>query len=103
MKKNFFSVVALAALVFGFMACGNSASKDENKDSADVKEKKEAVETPQKEEVVQIDESEAGVRGETGSESEGFGRCFESGCYCKEFKGRGQTCENCGHAYKRHY
>lgn len=35
--------------------------------------------------------------------SEGFGRCLESGCYCKEFKGRGQTCRNCGHAYKRHY
>ena len=37
------------------------------------------------------------------SESEGFGRCLESGCYCKEFKGRGQTCRNCGHAYRRHY
>ena len=37
------------------------------------------------------------------SDSEGFGRCLESSCYCKEFKGRGQTCRNCGHAYKRHY
>lgn len=40
---------------------------------------------------------------ETQVKSEGFGRCLESGCYCKAFKGRGQTCQNCGHAYKRHY
>lgn len=39
------------------------------------------------------------VRG--GSTSEGFGRC--SKCNCKEFEGRGQTCRNCGHAYKAHY
>lgn len=43
------------------------------------------------------------TRGEGETESEGFGRCLERGCYCKEFKGRGQTCQNCGHAYKRHY
>lgn len=39
----------------------------------------------------------------TDVKGEGFGRCLESGCYCKEFKGRGQTCRNCGHAYRRHY
>lgn len=46
-----------------------------------------------------------GAESPSGTEvqSEGFGRCLESGCYCKEFKGRGQTCRNCGHAYKRHY
>lgn len=36
-----------------------------------------------------------------GTTSEGFGRC--SKCNCKEFEGRGQTCRNCGHAYKAHY
>lgn len=36
-----------------------------------------------------------------GTASEGFGRC--SKCNCKEFEGRGQTCRNCGHAYKAHY
>ena len=36
-------------------------------------------------------------------ENDGFGRCLKSGCYCKEFEGRGQTCRNCGHAYSKHY
>lgn len=36
-------------------------------------------------------------------ESEGFGRCLKSGCHCKEFEGRGQTCRNCGHAFNKHY
>lgn len=103
MKKKFFSVMAITAVVCCIMACGNSTSKDENKDSADVKDKKEVVETTQNEEVVQNDETEVGVRGETDSESEGFGRCSASGCYCKAFEGRGQTCGNCGHAYSKHY
>lgn len=34
---------------------------------------------------------------------EGFGRCLASSCNCKSFEGRGQTCRNCGHAYKKHY
>lgn len=38
-----------------------------------------------------------------GTASDGFGRCLQSGCYCKSFEGRGQTCRNCGHAYKKHY
>lgn len=38
-----------------------------------------------------------------GTASEGFGRCLQSGCNCKSFEGRGQTCKNCGHAYKKHY
>lgn len=33
--------------------------------------------------------------------SQGFGRC--SKCYCKSFEGRGDTCRNCGHAYRLHY
>lgn len=36
-------------------------------------------------------------------QSEGFGRCLQSGCYCKKMEGRGETCRNCGHAYKKHY
>lgn len=36
-------------------------------------------------------------------ESEGFGRCLIRGCHCNDFKGRGQTCGNCGHAYNKHY
>lgn len=38
-----------------------------------------------------------------GTASEGFGRCLQSGCHCKKFEGRGETCRNCGHAYKKHY
>lgn len=38
-----------------------------------------------------------------GCGSEGFGRCLQSGCNCKEFEGRGQTCRNCGQTYKKHY
>ena len=43
------------------------------------------------------------TRGEVDSNKEGFGRCSASGCYCKAFEGRGQTCRNCGHAYRKHY
>lgn len=105
MKKRLFNVVALAALVCSFMACGNSTSKDENKDSADVKNKQEVVDdkqtvAPQSDATDQ--DTERGTE-EAVSGKEGFGRCLQSGCYCKGFEGRGQTCRNCGHAYKRHY
>lgn len=76
-------------MVCGFMACGNS------KAPATEQVESEQVETEE------VADSAAITRG--GTESEGFGRCLESGCYCKAFKGRGQTCQNCGHAYKRHY
>lgn len=33
--------------------------------------------------------------------AQGFMRC--SKCYCNKFEGRGQTCRNCGHAFKAHY
>lgn len=36
-------------------------------------------------------------------EREGFGRCLKSGCHCKDFEGRGETCRNCGHAFNKHY
>lgn len=85
----------MTAMVCGFMACGNSKAPatEQQVESDSV----EAVETT---DTAAVDNSVV-TRG--GTESEGFGRCLESGCYCKAFKGRGQTCQNCGHAYKRHY
>lgn len=92
--KKIFGVFVMTALVCGFMACGNSkapvAEQEEN----------ESVEI---EEVADSSVVDTTVVTRGGTESEGFGRCLESGCYCKEFKGRGETCRNCGHAYKRHY
>ena len=87
-------------MVCGLMACGNSKAPateqvDEEQAATEVVAEQDSVDA------VEADTTEAVTRG--GTESEGFGRCFESGCYCKEFKGRGQTCQNCGHAYKRHY
>ena len=93
MKKKF-GVFVMTALVCGFMACGNS------KAPAAEQEENESVEI---EEVADSSVVDTTVVTRGGTESEGFGRCLESGCYCKEFKGRGETCRNCGHAYKRHY
>ena len=70
----------MIVMIAGFASCGNSNSSN----------------TEQVNSVMVVDEV---VRGE----AEGFGRCLVSGCYCKEFEGRGQTCRNCGHAYKKHY
>lgn len=91
------SVFAVAAMVCGLMACGNSKAPA----TEQAEEEQTATEVVEEQEAVDADTTEAVTRGCT--ESEGFGRCAESGCYCKEFKGRGQTCQNCGHAYKRHY
>jgi hypothetical protein len=33
----------------------------------------------------------------------GYGACSSSGCNCKSYEGRGDTCENCGHNYDRHW
>lgn len=82
------------------MACGNSKTPateqaEEEQTATEVMAEQEGVASEK------ADTIETVTRG--GTESEGFGRCLESGCYCKEFKGRGQTCRNCGHAYKRHY
>lgn len=92
--KKIFSVMVMTAMVYGFMACGNS------KAPATEQVESEQVETEEVADSAAIDTTVV-TRG--GTESEGFGRCLESGCYCKAFKGRGQTCQNCGHAYKRHY
>lgn len=84
----------MSAVALGFMACGNAKAPANDGTEADVVETEEMADTS-------FVDTTAVTRG--GSESGGFGRCLESGCYCKEFKGRGQTCGNCGHAYKRHY
>lgn len=84
----------MTAVVSGFIACGNS------KTPATERVESEPVEAEEVEDTSALDTSVV-MRG--GTESEGFGRCLQSGCYCKEFEGRGQTCRNCGHAYRRHY
>lgn len=87
-------------MMCGLMACGNSKAPA----AEQAEEEQTATEMVEEQETVDAEEAdttEAVTRG--GTESEGFGRCAESGCYCKEFKGRGQTCQNCGHAYRRHY
>ena len=89
MKKSFY-VFAMAAVICGFMACGNSKAPEAQQTG------EESVEVVTVEDSDAEDTSEVTTRG--GSESEGFGRCWESGCHCKAFKGRGDTCENCGHA-----
>ena len=93
MKKKLF-VFVMTALICGFMACGNSKVPTMEQVES------EPVETEEVTDTSAVDTTVV-TRGAT--ESEGFGRCAESGCYCKEFKGRGQTCQNCGHAYSRHY
>lgn len=92
--KKIFGVLAMTAMVCGFMACGNS------KVPATEQVEGETVEAAELADTAAVDTSVV-TRG--GTESEGFGRCGESGCNCKEFKGRGDTCGNCGHAYRRHY
>lgn len=98
--KKIMSVFAVTAMVCGLVACGNSKAPateqaEEEQATTEVMEVQETVDAEE------ADTTEVVTRG--GTESEGFGRCLESGCYCKEFKGRGQTCRNCGHAYRRHY
>lgn len=94
MKKIMY-MVAIATIVCGFMACGNSKAPVAGQNESEVAAMEEIADTSA------IDTSAVVTRGAT--ESEGFGRCLESGCYSKEFKGRGQTYRNCGHAYRRHY
>ena len=96
MKKLFkFAVMTLA---LGFMtSCGSKSKTTEITTTDSV-----VVDTIAEDSIVVdsvVTDSNEVARGET----EGFGRCLVSGCYCKEFEGRGQTCRNCGHAYKKHY
>jgi len=77
--KKYIGILAMTIVVCSFASCGSSDSLD-NK---------------------QTEDTTTVLKGRM--KSEGFGRCSESGCHCKAFKGRGQTCANCGHAYKKHY
>ena len=98
--KKILSVFAVTAMMCGLMACGNSKTPA----TEQAEEEQTATEVMAEQKGLASEEAdtiETVTRG--GTESEGFGRCAESGCYCKEFKGRGQTCQNCGHAYRRHY
>ncbi len=95
MKKFCFNV-ALATVVFAFVACGNSNKSASQADTESVEMIEEGMR-----DTTDVDSSSVITRG--GTESEGFGRCSESGCNCKAFKGRGDTCGNCGHAYRKHY
>lgn len=98
--KKIMSVFAVTAMMFGLMACGNSKAPA-TEQAEDEQMATEVVAEHETVDAEEADVTEAVTRG--GTESEGFGRCAESGCYCKAFKGRGQTCQNCGHAYRRHY
>ncbi len=102
--KNFFSMLVMTAIVCGFVACSNSKApvpqQEEQKQTEPVMGAA-LIGTPAPDSLLVDDGMETVVC--DSSESGGFGRCLESGCYCKEFKGRGQTCQNCGHSYKRHY
>lgn len=33
----------------------------------------------------------------------GYGACSTSGCNCRGYEGSGNTCENCGHSYEKHW
>lgn len=91
--------LAIAVCAMMLASCGNSAKSD-----SDTVVEKEAVETAAQTETDSCEADEAcndSIVTRGGTASEGFGRC--SKCNCKEFEGRGQTCRNCGHAYKAHY
>lgn len=85
----------MTIMACGVVACSNSKAPTTEQGEAKI------TETVQKDDTTAVDTAGIVTRGS--SESEGFGRCAESGCYCKKFKGRGNTCANCGHAYKQHY
>ncbi|MGM9843123.1 MAG: hypothetical protein ACI30S_02735 [Muribaculaceae bacterium] len=99
--KKLIGVFAMSAMMFGMVACGSSETKEANQEEVAVQEEvmlQDTVATATEESSVEASTEEVS-RGE----GEGFGRCLVSGCHCKEFEGRGQTCRNCGHAYKKHY
>lgn len=91
--------LAIAMCTMMLASCGNST-----KTSNGTEAEEQITETVSQAESDSIDEYEVcndSIITRGGTASEGFGRC--SKCNCKEFEGRGQTCRNCGHAYKAHY
>ena len=98
--KNIFRAFFMTAMFCGFIACNNPKTFNTEQVETtvvDVEIEADSIVI----DTATVDTIDAVTRG--GADSEGFGRCLVSGCYCKEFEGRGQTCRNCGHAYKRHY
>ena len=81
--KKIYGILVIIVFACGIVSCKNSKTAESQQKENDSTNVEEIIDTI--------------------SSTRGFGRCLESGCYCKEFKGRGQTCGNCGHAYKRHY
>lgn len=91
--------LAIAVCAMMLASCGNSAKTDNNSFA-----EKETTEVVSQDETDSCDADEVcndSIVTRGGTTSEGFGRC--SKCNCKSFEGRGQTCRNCGHAYKAHY
>lgn len=96
--------LAMAIAVCGMMmvSCGKTQKAEGDSTEVAVAETEEVdCDSSECEETECIENDSIVTRG--GTASEGFGRCLQSGCNCKEFEGRGQTCRNCGHAYKKHY
>lgn len=95
-----FKTMTMLVVAFGMMAtsCGNSNKT--NNDTV-VANETTIVETAtcDNDTTECVENDSIVTRG--GTASEGFGRC--SKCNCKSFEGRGETCRNCGHAYKAHY
>lgn len=100
MKLKLLSLaVAICAMMLA--SCSNSTKSDSNSTFEE-----ETTEVVSQEDTDSCDADEVcndSIVTRGGTASEGFGRCLASGCHCKEFEGRGQTCRNCGHAYKKHY
>ena len=90
-------VLAVCCLVS--TSCNNANKSENDSTSVNVESVEESAVLEDVVEPCGSDSIKAVTR--NGTASEGFGRC--SKCNCKEFEGRGQTCRNCGHAYKAHY
>ena len=93
--KNIISVFSMSVVICVFIACGNSKAPATEQVATESEEKVEEADS------AAIDIRVVATRG--GSESEGLGSCGESGYNYKVVSGRGDTCGNCGHAYKRQY
>lgn len=93
--------LAVVVSAMTLTSCGNSAKTDN--DTVAEKETIEAVSQVEADSCEADDVCNDSIVTRGGTASEGFGRCLASGCNCKAFEGRGETCRNCGHAYKKHY
>lgn len=92
-------IMALAVCGLMVTSCNNAKTSENDSPAVQIESSEDASVLEDVVEPCDSDSVEMVTR--SGSESEGFGRC--SKCNCKAFEGRGQTCGNCGHAYKAHY